>query len=349
MPEDLIKLRQELTAKGEPFALATVVWRRPPSSGQPGNQAVITADGKIRGWLSGACSESVVRREAGKALESGEPQLVLLGSPEELAARANDAITLVKMTCQSEGAIELFIEPMLPKPHLVIIGRTPLVGTLATLAGTLGWRTVIVDDKGDAGAHPQADRVVTTLDLAAAGVTEGSFIVVATQGQYDELAVDKALETKAAYIGLIASRKRAQSVLDWLKDVEYSPETLARVKAPAGLNLGHLRHDEIAVGVLAELVQFHAANRTAVAAMHGEATRSPETLPVIQPAAAAGEVAGEAVATPGEAVDPICEMLVDVATARFTSQYEGQTYYFCCPACKKKFEAEPAAYLAVTA
>lgn len=340
MPEDLIKLRQELTRKGEPFAVATVVWRRPPSSGQPGNQAVITADGRIRGWLSGACSESVVRREARKALESGEPQLVLLGSPEELASRANDAITLVKMTCQSEGAIELFIEPMLPKPHLVIIGRTPLVGTLATLASTLGWRTVIVDDKGDAEAHPQADRVVTTLDLAAAGVTEGSFIVVATQGQYDELAVDKALETKAAYIGLIASRKRAQSVLDWLRDVGYPAETLARVKAPAGLNLGHLRHDEIAVGVLAELVQFHAAHRTAVPAMHAEEALPAEVeSPVTQPAAAG----------PVEAVDPICEMLVDVATARFTSQYEGKTYYFCCPACKKKFEAEPAAYLAVKA
>ena len=349
MPEDLIKLRQELTQRGEPFALATVVWRRPPSSGQPGNQAVITADGRIRGWLSGACSESVVRREARKALESGEPQLVLLGSPEELAARANDGISLVKMTCQSEGAIELFIEPMLPKPHLVIIGRTPLVGTLATLAGTLGWRTVIVDDKGDADAHPQADRVVTTLDLAAAGVTEGSFIVVATQGQYDELAVDKALETKAAYIGLIASRKRAQSVLDWLKDVEYSPEMLARVKAPAGLNLGHLRHDEIAVGVLAELVQFHAANRTAVPAMHAEGTRAPVTLPVAEePAPASASRASAAPeGGPVEAVDPICEMLVDVATARFTSQYQGQTYYFCCPACKKKFEADPAAYLPV--
>ena len=353
MPEDLLSLRQDLTARGEPFALATVVWRRPPSSGQPGNQAVITSDGRIRGWLSGACSESVVRREARKAMETGDPQLVLLGSPEELAARANDGISLVKMTCQSEGAIELFIEPVLPKPHLVIIGRTPLVDTLATMAATLGWRAVIVDDKGEAANHP-GHRVFTTLDLKAAGVTEGSFIVVATQGQYDELAVDKALETKAAYIGLIASRKRAQSVLDWLRDVEYSSEMLARVTAPAGLNLGHLKHNEIAVGVLAELVQFHAAHRMVTAGGAPEpavvAAQAAQTAEAARPEAS--EVSAVAPALPEgplEAVDPICEMLVEVAGARFTAEFEGETYYFCCPACRKKFQSDPAAYVAVAA
>ena len=347
MTEDLLKLRQELARQGEPFALATVVWRRAPSSAQPGNQAVVTAAGKVRGWLSGACAESVVVREARKALESGEPQLVLLGSPEELAARANDGISLVKMTCQSEGAIELFIEPVLPTPHMVIVGRTPLVGTLATLASALNWRVVVVDDKGDPDNHPGVEHVVTTLDFAAAGVTESSFIVVATQGQYDELAVDKALGTKAAYIGLIASRKRAKAVVDWCRDVGYSPEMLARVKAPAGLDLGSLKHHEIAVGVLAELVQYHAAHRADLAVGASAGARAPQPLPVVEPAPAAES--GSAPGAAAEAIDPICEMTVDIATARFTSVHEGQTYYFCCPACKKKFEADPAAYLPVKA
>jgi xanthine dehydrogenase accessory factor len=360
MAEDLLKLREELSRRGEPFAVATVVWRRAPSSAQPGNQAIVTADGRMRGWLSGACAEAVVVREARKALESGEPQVVLLGSPDELAARANDGISLVKMTCQSEGAIELFVQPVLPKPHLVIVGRTPLVGTLATMAGALDWRVVVVDDKGDPANHPGVSEVVTSLDFAAAGVTASSFIVVATQGQYDELAVDKALETTASYIGLIASRKRAKAVLDWCKDVGYSPEALARVKAPAGLDLGSLRHNEIAAGVLAELVQHHAAHRADVAAPPAaEPARTP--LPVVEQAAApaaeraplagspGGASAGEPPggAAPGEAIDPVCEMTVDVATARFTSEHEGQTYYFCCPACRKKFEADPAGYLPV--
>src|SRR5712692_3334431 len=266
MTEDLLQLSQDLSRRGEPFALATVVWRRAPSSAQPGNQAIVTAAGTVRGWLSGACAESVVIREARKALETGEPQLVLLGSPEELAARANDGISLVPMQCQSEGAIELFVQPVLPKPHLVMIGRTPMVSTLTSLAKTVRWRTVVVDDRGDPDAHPAADLVVTSLDLEFAGVGENSLVVVATQGQYDELAVDKALGTKAAFIGLIASRKRAKAVMDWLRDVDYTDDALARVKAPAGLDLGSLKHEEIAVGVLAELVQFSAARKPSVVA-----------------------------------------------------------------------------------
>src|SRR6266481_56062 len=347
MTEDLLQLSQDLSRRGEPFALATVVWRRAPSSAQPGNQAIVTAAGKVRGWLSGACAESVVIREARKALETGEPQLVLLGSPEELEARANDGISLVPMQCQSEGAIELFVQPFLPKPHLVMIGRTPMVGTLTSLAKTLGWRTVVVDDRGDAGSHPDAGLVVTTLDLDAAGVGENSLVVVATQGQYDELAVDKALGTKAAYIGLVASRKRAGAVMDWLRDVEYTDEMLARVKAPAGLDLGSLKHEEIAVGVLAELVQFSAARKPSLAA--SPPSQAAEASTSQDSEAAATSSAAEDVATPDapvDAVDPVCDMLVDVATARFVSEHEGQTYYFCCPACKKKFDAEPAKYLA---
>jgi len=346
MTEDLVQLSQDLSRRGEPFALATVVWRRAPSSAQPGNQAIVTAAGKVRGWLSGACAESVVIREARKALETGEPQLVLLGSPEELEARANDGISLVPMQCQSEGAIELFVQPVLPKPHLVMIGRTPMVGTLTSLAKALGWRTVVVDDRGDPDSHPDAGMVVTTLDLEAAGVGENSLVVVATQGQYDELAVDKALGTKAAFIGLIASRKRAQAVLDWLRDVDYTEEALARVKAPAGLDLGSLKHEEIAVGVLAELVQFNAARQPSVPA----AAPEPQTSTAGSPAAPdrstpGGDNEGAPASAPVDAVDPVCDMLVDVATARFVSEHEGQTYYFCCPACKKKFEADPARYL----
>lgn len=347
MTEDLLQLRQDLSRRGEPFALATVVWRRAPSSAQPGNQAIVTAAGKVRGWLSGACAESVVIREARKALETGEPQLVLLGSPEELEARANDGISLVPMQCQSEGAIELFVQPVLPKPHLVMIGRTPMVGTLTSLAKTLGWRTVVVDDRGDPDSHPDAGLVVTTLDLEAAGVDESSLVVVATQGQYDELAVDKALGTKAAYIGLVASRKRAGAVMDWLRDVEYADEMLARVKAPAGLDLGSLKHEEIAVGVLAELVQFNAARKQSLAAspppQAAEASTSQDSGGAASSSSAAEDVARPD--APVDAVDPVCDMLVDVATARFVSEHEGQTYYFCCPACKKKFEADPARYL----
>src|SRR5258708_8845762 len=108
MTEDLLQLRQDLSRRGEPFALATVVWRRSPSSAQPGNQAIVTAAGKVRGWLSGACAESVVIREARKAMETGEPQLILLGSPDELAARANHPITPPPIQCPTASPIPHF-------------------------------------------------------------------------------------------------------------------------------------------------------------------------------------------------------------------------------------------------
>ena len=167
--------------------------------------------------------------------------------------------------------------------------------------------------------------------------------------QYDELAVDKALGTKAAFIGLIASRKRAQAVLDWLRDVDYTEEALARVKAPAGLDLGSLKHEEIAVGVLAELVQFNAARQPTVPAAAADPARAPEPQASTATGSPAAPDRSDHEGTPAaarvDAIDPVCDMLVDVATARFVSEHEGQTYYFCCPACKKKFEADPARYL----
>ena len=198
-------------------------------------------------------------REALKALEEGTPKVLFLGTPEELEGQARAGVVTVPIACQSEGALEVYVEPVLPSPHLVVIGRSPAVDTLAKLAAALGWRTAVVDDDGDAEAHDGVARVVTSLDLAEAGVDDRSFVVVATQGHYDEDALRRALETPAAYVGLVASRKRAEAVLGYLRDRGVADEDLARVHAPAGLDLGHLPNQDIAVAILAELVQLRAA------------------------------------------------------------------------------------------
>jgi xanthine dehydrogenase accessory factor len=317
---DVHELAGELTRKGESYVLATVVWRRGPSSGKEGNHAIITADGKLHGWISGACAEPVVIRQGLKALTDGTPRLLYLGPPEEQAARERDGLVTIPSFCASEGALEIYVDPILAKPHLVVVGRSPAVDTLLQLAAALDWRTVCVDDEGTADDHPAAGRVVTKLDLAEAGVNARSMVVVATQGHYDEPALEAALATEAAYIGLVASRKRGPAVIEMLRAQGMSEEALARVHAPAGLDLGHVKHEEMAVSILAELVK-----------LKGEGVL------------AAGVPA--VVAQREEAVDPVCNMTVDVATARFKSEYEGQTIYFCCPACKKKFDADPASFL----
>ena len=131
----------ELARHGEPFALATVVWRQGPSSSQQGSRAIITAGGELHGWIGGACAEPTVIREAQQVIAAGTARLLLLGSPEQFGGSVPDGMTVVPIACQSEGALEVYIEPVLPVPHLVVIGRSPMAQTLVSLAGTLGWRT----------------------------------------------------------------------------------------------------------------------------------------------------------------------------------------------------------------
>ena len=318
MKPDILELASRMTRAGEPFVLATVVWARAPSSGKPGSTALITAEGRTHGWLGGACAEPVVIREARAAIQDGTPRLLFLGTPDELEGHRRDGVVAVPIACQSEGALEVYVEPVLPSPHLVVIGRSPAVDAVAGMAEVLGWRTVVVDDGG--GDVPG---VVTSLDLEAAGVTDRSMIVVATQGHYDEDALQRALATPAAYIGLVASRKRAESVLGYLRDRGTSDADLARVRSPAGLDLGRVPNQQIAVAILAELVQLLAA----------------------------GELAGvtpTAVEAPHEEIDSVCGMTVDVATARYRTTYEGRTVYFCSAGCLDRFTADPAAFRTTT-
>ena len=135
----------ELTRRGQAFALATVVWRQGPSSGQQGSRAIITAEGELRGWIGGACAEPVVIREAQQVIAEGQARLLLLGTPEQFGGAVPEGMTVVPIACQSEGALEVYIEPVLPAPHLVVVGRSPMAHTLADLARALGWRAALID------------------------------------------------------------------------------------------------------------------------------------------------------------------------------------------------------------
>ena len=212
------------------------------------------------------------------------------------------------------------MEPVLPQPQVVAIGRSPVAHALASLAAGLGWRSMLVDDSADPADHPNVGRVVTTLDLS--GVDERSFVIVGTQGHYDEDALERALATPAAYVGLVASHKRAEAVLGYLHDRGVPDDALARVHAPAGLDLGHVPTDEIAVAILAEIVQLKAAGKLEA---------------VVVPAAGAVEPRHQE-------IDPVCGMTVDVTDARFRTVHDGRTYYFCSAGCLESFESDPARY-----
>jgi len=290
-------LRQaaRLQQEGRAFALATVTWSSGPSSGKGGSKAIIHPDGRVTGWLGGACAAPTVVRHALKALTDGASRVLMLGEDDN-----RPGVTDVAMACDSEGAMEVFVEPILPSPHLIVVGVSPMTETLQRIAEVLGWRAEVVSDIGD-----------------IAGIGERSYVVVATQGHFDEPALEASLATPAAYVGLVASRKRASSVITWLREQGVSDRALTRVHAPAGLDLGSTTHEEIAVSVMAELVAFKAAG--------------------------AGAQVVE-VEIPPQAVDPVCGMSVDLSAARFVTEHDSIQVYFCAAGCQRAFESDPSAY-----
>ena len=328
---DVLEEAGELTRRGQPFALATVVWRQGPSSGQQGSRAIITAAGELHGWIGGACAEPAVIREAQQVISEGVPRLLLLGTPDQFGAAVPDGMTVVPIACQSEGALEVYIEPVLPAPHLVVVGRSPMVATLADLSRALGWRTTVLDR----GAFSAAD------------ADESSMVVVATQGHGDEDAVEQAAAARPAYLGLVGSARRGAAVLGYLRDRGVPQDQLDRVHVPAGLDLGRTSHREIAVAILAELVQLRASGGLAVAAraaragaFPGEGGRAEGVSPP------SGEVRGgrSGGSPPRDSTDPVCGMTVTADASSYPLEHEGVTYYFCCAGCRRSFQENPAAH-----
>ena len=303
MSDTVLAEAAALSERGVAFALATVVWRRAPSSGQLGSKALILADGTMRGWLGGACAQPTVRREALASLNDGRTRLLLLGLPAEAADTFGEGVVVVPMECGSEGALVISLEPVLPAPLVVAVGQSPAVDTLAALVRSLGWRVAVVESAEALASQP--------IDSNAA-------VVVATQGHDDEAALQAALQTPAVYVGLIASRKRAATTLGYLRDRGVVEAELARVQAPAGLDLGSTDHREIAVAVLAELVARRA---------RGELRAS---------------VAGS---EPQAAVDPVCGMTVEIAAVRWQTDHGGRRWYFCSPGCLHSFTADPGTFV----
>jgi xanthine dehydrogenase accessory factor len=321
---DVLRLADELSRDGEEFALATVVWRQGPSSGQQGSRAVVTAAGELHGWIGGACAEPVVIREAQRVISRREAKLLLLGSPEQFGGSVPDGsgaggpgadgpavpdgMVMIPIACQSEGALQVYIEPVIPAPRLTVAGRSPMAHTLVELARALGWRAELHDG-------PR---------LAAAELDTRSIVVIATQGHGDEDAVAHAVTARPAFVGLVASRKRGAAVLGYLADRGVPAELLERVRTPVGLDLGHTTHREIAVAVLAELVALRAS---------GALDPRPD------PAARSGPAA------PVQAGDPVCGMTVRADASSHPVEHDGSTYYFCCVSCRDTFRGDPAAYL----
>jgi xanthine dehydrogenase accessory factor len=308
----LTRKARELAEQGSAFVIATVVRVQHPTSVKPGNVALVHADGTIEGFVGGVCAQHSVRVYSLRAIESGEPLLLAIlperadGSDsvaappvedpsltEEVSVR--DGTVTVQNPCLSGGAIEVFLEPVLPAPRLLVAGDSPIVAALRRIGPELGLSLVAAGEAGRGGAAPASG------DLG---------LVVAAHGR-DELAILRAgLEAGVAYVGLVASRKRGAAVLDQLREAGVAEDLLARLETPAGLDIAARTASEIAVSILARIVEVR--------------RRSAPTV--------------QAAAHPITAVDPICGMTIVVAQDTPSLAHGGRTIYFCCMGCKLKFE-----------
>ena len=314
MFDDFVAKASELRSKDEPFAVAIVVRFESPVSGKPGDKAIIYGDGRIWGWIGGGCAQPVVIKEARKAIEDAEPRLVRIHP--SASADSGEGVVDYTMTCHSGGSLDIFIEPVLPKRHVVIFGRSAVAQTLARLAKAMNYRVSAVAPGASAEHFPNIDALFEEITGNSLTITPRTFIVVSTQGEHDEEALAEALRSNAGYVAFVASEKKARKILESLAESGVSADQIERIKAPAGIQIGAVSPEEIAVSILAEIVE---KGRTAKVV----------TKPAPERA---------------EAIDPVCGMSVDPEQSAHRSEYQGRISYFCCAGCKRKFEHNPAAY-----
>jgi len=321
-PVEVAALAEELRAERRPFALATVVRAVRPTSGRPGFKAVVRPDGSYVGWVGGACTEHLLVAEARSALRDGVPRLLRV-SPDGTRKVPEEGIVDRPMVCESGGTVEVYIEPNVPKPDLVIVGDSPVATNLAALAPVVGFRVTLVAPGALGRDLPEVAELVGDLADLPRVVRPDSFVVVASMGKYDESALGAVAPVPVAFVGLVASRTRAASVLAGLRESGLSDAELRAIRNPVGLDLGAETPEEIALSVLAELVRSRRA-------------RPPPSAPA--PSAAAGSVEGPA-------IDPVCHMEVE-RTSPLTAEHAGTTYYFCADGCRRKFRSHPKRFLA---
>ncbi len=351
----------ELEAAGRPFALATVVAVARPTSAKPGSRGIVHPDGTIEGWVGGSCAQPTIVAEGLRALADGESRLVRISKDggDGSSSRRGDGIVDVVMACASGGTLEIFVEPRLPAAQLWVIGTTPIARALAEVGAAAGWQVTAVDPAATQEAFPAASRIHPARELASLSSVGPPFVVVASQGQWDEEALEAALARDVAYVGLVASQRRAAAVQEYLELAGIPPERRGAVRAPCGLDVGAATAGEVAVSILAELVQVR-RGRAPFVAMPGPATLAGGAGGAARTLAAGATTAPEAGATvaavplsgaplPAGIVltDPVCEMTVDPANARHLAEYNGVTYAFCAPGCRTRFVKNPARYLAL--
>jgi xanthine dehydrogenase accessory factor len=326
MYDEFYSKLEALRKQHELFVTATVVQREVPSSGKSGDKAIIDQKGDITGWIGGGCVKGIVLKEAERAMQTGKPRLVKVGRP--VAGEPQDSVIEYKMTCMSEGIVEIFVEPILPPPHMVVMGKTSIAKALVRLARATGYRVTAVAPDVKPNTFDKPDELITQMSLKGVKISPASAIVVCTQGENDEEALEQILDQPAFYKGFVASPRKKEKVFENLVELGFDPNKIGEIHAPAGVNINAKKPDEVAISILAQLIQIR--NSSEVTGFK------------------AFKNTGPAADTPKFYVNPVCGVLVDINNPKHIIEYKGEKVYFCCDGCKVKFEGDPEKYLNAT-
>lgn len=302
-----------------PYALAMVVNRVAPSSGKPGDKAVILPDGTMKGWIGGGCTRGIVLKEALLAIQQGKPRLVNI-SPGAENDPSRKGVVTYNMTCQSGGSVDVYIEPVLPKPHILIMGRSHISMALCKLSKATGYQVSVVAYGADKITFPEAERVIDAVTLDEKLITPNTYIIVCTQGEGDDVALKNAIESGATYVSFVSSMRKANSIYNVLKKQGVKVEDLMRVKTPAGLNINAKLPEEVAISILAEIISK----------LREEKNQQSEGVSQLNMAE--------------YFINPVCNIPVQKSTAKHVINRKGVDYYFCCDGCRDTFVAQPEKY-----
>ncbi len=333
--EQILKRAQELKSQGSPFALVTVVRSEHSTSAKPGAKALVEPDGKIQGWVGGGCAQPVVIKTANQALKDGQARLIRI-SPEPHHS-AEEGIEVFSMSCFSGGVLDIFIDPIMAKPGLLVLGTSPVAYALVDLASRLNFSVTLVTPEPlpeiiSGAATQTSDMSLTHVTPAAA-----QFVVVSSQGNKDEACLEAALSTGSQWVAFIASDRKANRMREYLIGRKHKAEAVAAIQSPAGLQIGAKTPEEIALSVLTAAIKAYRIDKTPI----------PERRTTLENVDAATKsccgVTGAAQAT--VTLDPVCQMEIKIDSADFTASYHGKTYYFCCKGCQRTFEKTPKTFV----
>ena len=318
-------------AKGQDFAIAQVIDRIAPSSGKVGDKALILETGELIGWIGGGCVRGIVIKEAIDVIKSKRYRRVRI-SPEG-GTRETATYKEYVMSCQSKGTLEVMIEPVIPQPELIVIGKSNIARKLVQMASAADFRVSVMASDADVQMFPSAYSVSDTVDFSSFKSFTNTYVIVTTQGEDDQLSVKKAMKTLAGYVGFVASAKKSEEIKIYLEQGMIPAERIAQLRSPVGLDINAKLASEVAISILAEIIADFRKEKTNDGSCCSS-TKSEESETEVNEKFAEDYY-----------INPVCQVPVSKKNPKHIVEYQGEKVYFCCDGCKVSFENDPAQYI----